>query len=81
MNVDDSFGKLEDMLREDGYTDANVVIQALYELKDAVHALVHPTEWINEDELPKGYPYHEMYPLSKLGADGLGGVRIFPKIN
>jgi hypothetical protein len=41
MNVDDAFSKLEDMLREDGYTDANVVIQALYELKDAVHELVH----------------------------------------
>ena|SRR5215469_2380641 len=36
-------------------------------------------EWINEDELPTGYPYDEMFPFSKLGADGKGGVRIFPK--
>ncbi len=36
--------------------------------------------WICEDELPEGYPYDEMYPLSKLGADGLGGVRIFPSV-
>jgi len=41
MNVDDAFGKLEDMLREDGYTGANAVIRAFYELKDAVHELVH----------------------------------------
>lgn len=37
-------------------------------------------EWLYEDELPEGYPYSEMYPFSKLGADGLGGVRIFPKL-
>lgn len=37
-------------------------------------------EWINEDELPEGYPYHSMYPHSKLGQDGRGGVRIFPKL-
>jgi hypothetical protein len=36
--------------------------------------------WINEDELPAGYPYDEMYPHSKLGHDGLGGVRIFPPV-
>lgn len=36
--------------------------------------------WINEDELPKGYPYDEMFPHSKLGQDGRGGVRIFPKV-
>ena len=36
--------------------------------------------WINEDELPKGYPYDEMWPHSKLGQDGLGGVRIFPRV-
>ena len=29
-----------------------------------------PTEWINEDELPEGYPYDEMFPCSKLGHDG-----------
>jgi hypothetical protein len=41
MNVDDAFSKLEEMLREDGYTDANVVIQMLYEVKEAVCVLVH----------------------------------------
>lgn len=40
----------------------------------------HTLEWINEDELPEGYPYDRMFPLSKLGHDGLGGVRIFPKV-
>jgi hypothetical protein len=37
-------------------------------------------EWICEDELPRDYPYHEMFPYSKLGPDGKGGVRIFPKV-
>jgi len=37
-------------------------------------------EWLYEDELPEGYPYDEMYPLSKLGLDGRGGVRIFPRL-
>ncbi len=37
-------------------------------------------KWINEDELPAGYPYDEMWPFSKLGHDGLGGVRIFPAV-
>lgn len=36
--------------------------------------------WINEDELPKDYPYDAMFPFSKLGPDGRGGVRIFPKL-
>ena len=38
-------------------------------------------EWICEDELPKGYPYKQMFPFSKLGQDGLGGVRVFPKLS
>jgi hypothetical protein len=46
MNVDDAFSNLEDMLREDGYTNANVVIQALYLVKDSVHELVHRKESI-----------------------------------
>jgi hypothetical protein len=37
-------------------------------------------EWIYEDELPPNYPYDEMFPLSKLGHDGRGGVRLFPKV-
>jgi len=37
-------------------------------------------EWLWEDELPSGYPYHEMYPHSRLGSDNLGGARVFPKV-
>lgn len=36
--------------------------------------------WLWEDQLPKSYPYHEMFPFSKLGPDGLGGARVFPDI-
>ena len=36
------------------------------------------SEWLNEDELPKGYPYDAMFPHSKVGQDGRGGVRMFP---
>ena len=45
------------------------------------HDQVIPGEWIYEDELPLDYPYDEMFPLSKLGHDGRGGVRLFPKVS
>lgn len=42
--------------------------------------IIVQNEWITEDELPKGYPYNAMWRHSKLGPDGLGGTRIFPKV-
>ena len=44
------------------------------------NAQVIPGGWIYEDELPADYPYDKMFPFSKLGLDGLGGVRIFPQV-
>jgi hypothetical protein len=35
----------------------------------------HKHDWINEDELPDGYPYDEMFPHSIVD-----GVRLFPKL-
>jgi|HubBroStandDraft_3_1064219.scaffolds.fasta_scaffold615966_2 hypothetical protein len=50
-------------------------------IHEAAKLTCKQVEWIHEDELPKGYPYAEMFPHSKLGQDGLGGVRLFPKLS
>jgi hypothetical protein len=47
---------------------------------EAAESIIKFVEWINEDELPEGYPYNAMYQHSKLGHDGLGGVRVFPAV-
>lgn len=68
--------------REDDLRRIKALIPQALERRDAAPAqslYEAPIEWINEDELPEGYPYEAMFPLSKLGHDGRGGVRIFPK--
>ena len=42
----------------------------------AEQAEQEPVSWIYEDELPKGYPYDEMFSRSKI----IEGVRMFPEV-
>jgi hypothetical protein len=44
-------------------------------IRISVGCVCHKHDWINEDELPDGYPYHEMFPHSIVD-----GVRLFPKL-
>jgi hypothetical protein len=60
--------------------DDDDLIRRAYEAGfDACAELSH-LSWINEDELPKRYPYKKMFPFSKLGHDRRGGVRLFPEL-
>ncbi|HDR2353306.1 TPA: hypothetical protein QCH65_000450 [Enterobacter roggenkampii] len=47
-------------------------VRALAELQ-ACRKVAEPIAWINEDELPEGYPYDAMFPFSKVDI-----VRLFP---
>ena len=43
--IDNTFAQLEEHLRTDGYTEANIVLQTVYILRDAVNsALNEPRE-------------------------------------
>lgn len=54
--------------------DSRLVERAIYGLNELKqHRSAEPIAWINEDELPKSYPYDAMFPLSKVDI-----VRMFP---
>lgn len=51
--------------------DPNTMLALIAEVQEYRNA--KPIAWINEDELPKSYPYDAMFPLSKVDI-----VRLFP---
>lgn len=71
--------KLTDQELEDLLTELEACgiygrqIRALAELQEYRKATSEPIAWINEDELPEGYPYDVMFPFSKVDI-----VRLFP---
>ncbi len=62
------------ILKINDYLQARLVKQATQlTIAHDRHQRMEPIAWINEDELPTGYPYDAMFPYSKVDI-----VRMFP---